>query len=201
MAQLHMEPLHAARAQGVHRHGHHLQVRLPARGPDELHAALGDLGAAPTVLPAGPEDRLVIVQPLGQRHRAELGGRHPGDGRGGVGPHDHDLAAAVDELEHLLLGHGRARLEQQVIKFQLRRHDLRVAPPGKQLRQPPLDLPALPALGKQPVPGPLRRVDTPIHRESPLYALSLYHANILYCRALVKVSPLKSCGRKNRPHD
>ena len=108
MSQLDMESLHPAGPQDIHRHGDHLQVGLLSSRADELHPALCNLTAAALVLLTGAKHRLVVVEPLGQRHRLQLGGGHPGDGGCAVGAHHHDLARPVDDLQHALLGHGVA---------------------------------------------------------------------------------------------
>ena len=173
VAQLHMKTLHAAGPQGIHRHGHHFHVGLFAHRANHLHAALGDLAAAAVVGVAGAEHRLIVVEPLGKRDGLELRGRHPGDGSGRVRPHDHDLAGPVDDLQHSFLWDGVAGLDEQIVEFHLRRADLGVAPAAEEGRQRRLHLTALHALGKQPVPGPLRRVDGKRQRKHLVFFISL----------------------------
>ena len=134
---------------------------------------------------AGAEDRLVIVEPLRQRHGFELRRRHPGDGRGTVGPHNHNLPRPVHNLQHGLLGDGIAGLNKEVIELHFGGGDL-CKPPGlKEGGKLALHLTAGAALGKKSVPGALRRIDDGFHWGLP-FSLSLYHATILYSRAAVK---------------
>jgi hypothetical protein len=103
VAEFDVEITKPADAQGVRRKGDHLHVRFFPRGPDELHAALGDLASAAAGGLVGAEHRLAVIQPLRQRHGAEARRRHPGDRRRAVRPHDQNLPASFNALEHALL--------------------------------------------------------------------------------------------------
>ncbi len=148
VAQLDVELLQPAAAQCVHRHSHHLQVGLFPHRADHLHAALGDLTASAPVGQMVAEHGLLVVQPLGEGQMLQLGGRHPGDGGGTVGPHHHDPPGAVDDFQHGLLGDGVARLDEQVVILHLGGDNLGAAPAVEQLHQGVLHLAALQALGE-----------------------------------------------------
>ena len=163
MAQLNVELPQPAGPQGLHRHGYHLQIGLVPHRADHLHAALGDLPASALVGQAVAEHGLVVVQPLGQGLAFQLGRRHPGDGGGAVGTHDHDFPRAVNDLQHGLLGDGVAGLDEQIVIFNLRGDDLGIAPAAEQLHQGRLHLAAFQALGEQAVPGALGGIDMDIH--------------------------------------
>ena len=168
----------SAAPQGINGGNDDLHVRLLPFCTDELHPALGNLPAAAVVGRVGAVHRLVVVQPLGQGHRLQLGGRHPCNGGGRVGPHDAELTAGVPYFDHTLLGNGAARPGKEIIELGLRGRDLQKTPLAEQAGQLSLDLPPLLALGKQPVPGSFGGVDVEFHGITP-FALSLYHANIL----------------------
>ena len=171
MANLNVKLLHTAGAQGVHRSADHLQIGPDATGADQLYAALGDLTVAAPVGVAGPVDVLIVIKALGQRQVLQLGGRHPGDGDGAVRPHHADLAGAVDHLQHGLLGNGAAAGDKAVVKLHLRGDDLSIAPGAEEMGQPGLNLTALPALVKEPVPGPLRGIGNKFHGQTRSFTL------------------------------
>ena len=108
MAQLHVETGRAAGAQGIDGGDDDLKVGLDAVRTDELHTALGDLPVSTVVGGVGAVYLLVVIQPLRQGQRAQLGSRHPGNGGGGVGAHDADLATQVAHLQHPFLRDGAA---------------------------------------------------------------------------------------------
>ena len=185
MAQLDMKLLEPAGAKRVHCHGHHFQVGLPSRGPDEFHTALSDLTTASFMLLPGAKHSLIVIKPLRQRHGLEFGRCYPGDGRGTVRPHYHDLSRAVNDLEHALLRHGIAGLQEKIVELHFRCAHLGIASALEQRGKRRLDLAPLPALRKKPVSGPLRGIDGIGQGEAPLsliMAFVYYHATALKSR-------------------
>ena len=154
MANLHTEVRHAD-GKGLHRCGDGLQIRPQAPGAHQLNAHLGGLVAAAGEVGPVAVDGLAVEEPQGPLPPLEAGGRHPGDGQGGVRPEHHQAAVVVGALVHLLLGDGRPRQVEHVEILQARGDDLPVAPQGKHLGELGLYLPAGAALLKKQVPGAL----------------------------------------------
>ena len=77
-----MEAGRSTRPQGVNGGNDDFQISFQPFGSNKLNTTLGNLPAAAVVGRVGPVNLLVVVQPLGQRHRAELCGSHTGDWSG-----------------------------------------------------------------------------------------------------------------------
>ena len=137
--------------------GDDLQVRPQALGSHELDAHLGALVVSPRKVRAVAVHRLAVVEAQGLLPLLQPGGRHPGDGQGGVRPQHQEPALVVGALVHLLLGDGRPREVEHVEKLQPGGEHFVVAPQGEDLGEPAPGLPLGGALLKEDVPGALGR--------------------------------------------
>ena len=154
VADLHPEVLHAG-GEGRHRRGDGLQVGPEATGPHELDTHLGGLVAAAGEVGPVAVDVLAVVEPQGLFVALEPGGRHAGDGQGGVRPEHQEPAVVIGALVHLLLGDGGAGEVEHIEIFQAGGDDLPVAPEAEEPGELGLGLPAGGALLEEEVPGAL----------------------------------------------